>query len=85
MNQYFPQSRPHPGETLEEKLLEMGVSPQDFALQIGEPESTIVDILNGLGSITPDLAIKFEEATIIPARFWIAHQLGYDEFYSGRT
>ncbi|HQS25080.1 MAG: hypothetical protein B7Y11_12975 [Sphingobacteriia bacterium 24-36-13] len=28
-NQYFPQSRPHPGETLKEKLDEMGMPPKE--------------------------------------------------------
>lgn len=29
-NQYFPQSRPHPGETLTEKLEEMEMGPKSL-------------------------------------------------------
>jgi len=37
-NQYFPQSRPHPGETLTEKLEEMEMGPNEFALRTDKPE-----------------------------------------------
>ena len=33
-NQYFPQSRPHPGETLAEKLEEMGMGSKEFAISV---------------------------------------------------
>ena len=78
-NQYFPQSVPHPGETLVEKLEEMGMGPKEFALRTGKPEKTITAILNGGSSITPDMAVQFENVTKIPAHFWMNHQRGYDE------
>lgn len=79
-NQYFPQSRPHPGETLVEKLEEMEMGPKEFALRTGKPEKTIIAILNGKSSITPDMAVLFENVTRIPANFWMNHQRSYDEF-----
>lgn len=79
-NQYFPQSRPHPGETLHEKLEELGMGPKEFALRTGKPEKTITAILKGESSITPDMAVLFEAVTKIPAHFWINHQKGYDEY-----
>jgi HTH-type transcriptional regulator/antitoxin HigA len=79
-NQYFPQSVPHPGRTLEEKLEEMGMGPKEFALRTGKPEKTITAILNGDSSITPDMAVQFENVTKIPAHFWMNHQRGYDEY-----
>ena len=79
-NQYFPQSRPHPGETLAEKLEEMEMGPKEFALRTGKPEKTIIAILKGDSSITPDMAVQFENVTKIPANFWMNHQRGYDEF-----
>jgi addiction module HigA family antidote len=79
-NQYFPQSRPHPGETLSEKLDEMGMGPKEFALRTGKPEKTIIAILKGDSSITPDMAVQFENVTRIPANFWMNHQRNYDEF-----
>jgi HTH-type transcriptional regulator/antitoxin HigA len=79
-NQYFPQSRPHPGETLAEKLDEIAMGPKEFALRTGKPEKTIIAVLKGDSSITPDMAVQFENVTKIPANFWINHQRGYDEY-----
>ena len=79
-NQYFPQSRPHPGETLEEKLEEMGMGPKEFAVRTGKPEKTITAVLKGQSSITPDMAVQFENVTKIPASFWLNHQKSYDEY-----
>ena len=79
-NQYFPQSRPHPGETLAEKLEEMEMGPKEFALRTGKPEKTIIAVLKGESSITPDMAVQFENVTKIPANFWMNHQRGYDEY-----
>jgi HTH-type transcriptional regulator / antitoxin HigA len=80
VNEYFPQSRPHPGETLAEKLEELEMGPKEFALRTGKPEKTITAILKGESSITPDMAILFEAVTRIPAHFWMNHQKGYDEY-----
>ena len=79
-NQYFPQSRPHPGVTLSEKLEEMGMSTKEFAVYIGKSEKTIHDVLNGNCAITPDLAVQFENMTQIPTRFWLNSQRNYDNF-----
>ncbi len=79
-NQYFPQSRPHPGETLTEKLEEMEMGPKEFALRTGKPEKTIIAIMKGESSITPDMAVQFENVTKIPANFWMNHQRSYDEY-----
>src|SRR5579859_8009339 len=79
-NQYNPQSVPHPGVTLEEKLEEMGMGPKEFALRTGKPEKTITAILKGDSSITPDMAVLFENVTKIPAHFWINLQRNFDEY-----
>jgi len=79
-NQYFPQSHPHPGETLVEKLEEMGMGSKEFAVRTGKPEKTISAVLNGKSAITPDMAIQFENVTKIPAHFWMNSQRGYDEY-----
>lgn len=79
-NQYNPQSRPHPGETLAEKLEEMKMGPKEFGVRTGKPEKTIIAVLKGDSSITPDMAVNFENVTRIPANFWMNHQRGYDEY-----
>ncbi len=79
-NQYFPQTVTHPGSTLEEKLLEMCMSIKEFALRSDKPEKTIIAVIKGTSAITPEMAIKFENVTQIPASFWTRHQQRYDEF-----
>jgi len=78
-NQYFPQTVFHPGETLSEKLEEMGMGPKEFAIRTDKPEKTIIAILKGESSITAEMAVQFENVTKIPAHFWINLQRGYDE------
>jgi addiction module HigA family antidote len=79
-NQYHPQSRPHPGESLAEKLDEMEMGVNEFALRTCKPEKTIIAVLKGKSSITPDMAVAFERVTSIPVSFWLNHQQVYDEF-----
>lgn len=79
-NQYFPQTVPHPGRSLAEKLEEMGMGPKEFALRTGKPEKTIIAVLQGDSAITPDMAVQFEQVTRIPAGFWLRYQAGYDEY-----
>jgi addiction module HigA family antidote len=71
IHEYFPQSRPHPGVTLLEKLEEMGLSAKEFAEYTDKPEKIINAVINGNCAITDDLAIKFENVTRIPALFWL--------------
>lgn len=80
INQYFPQVVFHPGDTLEEKLQEMGMGPKEFAIRTGKPEKTIIAVIKGDSSITADMAIQFESVTKIPAHFWMNSQRIYDEF-----
>lgn len=79
-NQYFPQLVFHPGETLGEKLIEMGMGPKEFAIRTGKPEKTIIAVIKGDSSLTPDMAVQFESVTNIPAHFWMNSQRSYDEF-----
>lgn len=78
-NQYLPQTIPHPGSTLNEKLQEMDMGPKEFALRTGKPEKTIIAIIKGESAITPDMSVLFETVTRIPAHFWMNYQRGYDE------
>jgi len=79
-NQYVPQIRFHPGETLAEKLEEMGISSDELAILTGKQEKVINAILHGRSAITPDMAEQFENVTQIPAHFWLNCQRSYDKF-----
>jgi addiction module HigA family antidote len=78
-NRYIPQVVFHPGETLAEKLAEMKMGPKEFAVRAGKPEKTIIAVMKGESSITPDMAVQFESVTHIPAHFWMNKQRTFDE------
>lgn len=79
-NQYFAPIAFHPGETLSEKLMEMGMGPKEFAVRTGKPEKTIIAVIKGDSALTPDMAVQFESVTGIPAHFWMNSQRSYDEY-----
>lgn len=79
-NQYTPDVVFHPAITLNEKLEEMRMSKKEFALRTGKPEKTILAVLNEESSITPEMAIQFENVTQVPANFWIRKQARYNEY-----
>jgi HTH-type transcriptional regulator / antitoxin HigA len=79
-NRYTPDVVFHPATTLNEKLEEMGMSKKEFALRTGKPEKTIIAVLKEESSLTPEMAILFENVTQIPAQFWINKQARYNEF-----
>ena len=79
-NQFIPQVAFHPGETLSEKLDEMGIGPKEFAVRTGKPEKTIIAIIKGKSSVTAEMAVQFEHVLKIPAHFWLSIQHNYDEF-----
>ena len=79
-NQYFLQSRPHPGVILSEKWKETGMTYRELAERIGISEKTINAVINGNASITAELAVKLESVTQISAHFWLKSQWNYDYF-----
>lgn len=70
----------HPGETLGEKLKEMGMSIKEFAVRTSKPEKTIIAVIKGTSSLTSEMAVSFENVTKIPAHFWMNKQRSYDEY-----
>jgi HTH-type transcriptional regulator/antitoxin HigA len=77
-NTYNPESISHPGVTLAKKLEELNLGSKEFAVRTGKPEQTISKVLNGQSSITPDMAVLFEDILKIPAHFWLERQSKYD-------
>lgn len=70
----------HPGDTLEEKLIEMGMSVEKFAQLSSQSEDSIKAVIDGKADLTPELALSFERVTLIPAGFWLNLQAQYDSF-----
>ncbi|MBP6385703.1 MAG: ImmA/IrrE family metallo-endopeptidase [Pseudarcicella sp.] len=80
INEFYTDIAFHPKETLMEKLEELKMGPKEFAIRTGKPEKTIIAILKGDSSITPEMAVLFESVLKIPASFWIKRQFNYDEY-----
>ena len=68
-----------PGEILVGEFLEpLGITQQQFAKTIGVAPSYLSDIVNGRRGVSPEMALRFEAALAMPARFWLNAQLACD-------
>lgn len=70
----------HPGTLLSEKLKDLKMEPQDFAHRTGLSESKILELIKGKQKVTPDIAIRFQNAIQVPANFWLKSQRLFDQF-----
>jgi antitoxin HigA-1 len=72
-------NHPHPGELLrEDVLLPLGIEVTDAAKRLGMSRTTLSRVLNGHAGISPDLAIRLEQAGASTARFWMTLQTNYE-------
>jgi addiction module HigA family antidote len=68
-----------PGEILIEEFLEpLGITQRDFAKAISVTPSYLSDIVHGRRGVSADMALRFEMALKMPARFWLNAQLACD-------
>lgn len=73
----------HPGLTLKDEIVHLGISQLQFAVKVGCTEQTISRIVNGREPITSDMAVKFEVVFggHPSAEFWNNMQKSYDLQY----
>ncbi len=76
---YTPTEIEHPGVILEEKLQEMDMTIKEFAARSEKPEKSLIEIIQGQCSITPDMALAIEYVTGMPAEVLLNWQQRYDE------
>ena len=70
---------PHPGELLREDVLApLGVDVTEAAARLGFARTTLSRVLNGRSGISPELALRLQEANVGTARFWMALQTNYE-------
>ena len=68
-----------PGEILLGEFLEpLGITQRDFAAAIGVAPAYISDIVHGRRGVSAEMALRFEVALKMPARFWLNAQLVCD-------
>jgi addiction module HigA family antidote len=70
----------HPGEILKELVIEpTGVTITDVSEHLNISRKTLSKVLNGHGSITPEMALRLELAFKKPsADHWLSLQNAYD-------
>ncbi len=84
-NEYTPDVVSPPGETLLEKLKEIGMTQAELANRMGRPKKTINEIIKGKASITPETALQLERVLGIPARFWNNREQLYRQYLTRRA
>lgn len=68
----------HPGEILEDELLERGVSPAALAREIDVPPNRVSQIIAGKRSVTGDTALRLGHWLGVDPQFWLNLQSQFD-------
>lgn len=69
----------HPGEILREDVLaELGLSVSEAAARLGISRVTLSRVLHCHSRISPNLAVRLEEAGVGTARAWLSMQIAHD-------
>lgn len=72
-------NHPHPGELLrEDVLMSLGIEVTEAAHRLGVARTTLSRVINGHAGISPDLALRLEQAGVSTARFWMNLQTNYE-------
>jgi plasmid maintenance system antidote protein VapI len=74
LNEYHPQSFPHPGETIHELMVELNVTPNDLANATGLSIKYIEAIIRGDEPVWPSLAKALEKLYGISSRLLLKMQ-----------
>lgn len=69
----------HPGEVLREDVLaDLGLGVGEAASRLGVSRVTLSRVLHGHARVSPNLAVRLEQAGVGTARSWLAMQTAYD-------
>jgi antitoxin HigA-1 len=69
----------HPGAVLREDVLaDLGLGVGEAASRLGVSRVTLSRVLHGHARVSPNLAVRLEQAGVGTARAWLAMQTAYD-------
>ena len=68
----------HPGALVKECLADLGVSVAEAAAALGITRQQLHRIISGASGVTPDMALRFEQAFGSTADTWLRMQINYD-------
>jgi len=74
---YEPDYAVPPGATLEEVLERHGMAQADLARRTGLSAKHVNQMIKGAASISPEIALRLERATGVPARIWNSLEAAY--------
>jgi addiction module HigA family antidote len=69
---------PHPGELIGDNLEELGISITDAARGLGITRQQLHNLIAGRSAITPEMAVRLEQALGSTADTWLRMQMNYD-------
>ena len=70
---------PHPGMMLRNDVFEpLGLGVTEAAQKLAMSRVALSRVVNGHAGISPDLAIRLEQAGVSTARFWMSLQTNYE-------
>jgi antitoxin HigA-1 len=70
---------PHPGEIIKELCLEpLGLSVRDAAKGLGVTRKALSELINGRSGVSPEMALRLEQAFGSTAETWLRMQLECD-------
>jgi addiction module HigA family antidote len=79
MKNHVMKNHPHPGAMLRETVFEpLKLTISDGAERLAMSRVALSRVLNGKAGISPDLAIRLEQAGVSSARFWMGLQSNYE-------
>ena len=79
LNEYKADYAVSPGEVLELELETRGMKQQELAKRSGLTPKHIGALINTKSAITPETAIKLEQAIGMPAQYWLNLESQYQE------
>ena len=76
----------HPGTMLRQEFLEpLGMSQVELAAWIGASYPRINELIHGKRGVTPDTALRLEQAFGMDAQFWLNLQLAWDLYHARQS
>lgn len=74
---------PHPGEFIREICIQpLEISVTDAAAALGVSRKTLSEVLNGRAGVSPEMAIRLEQAFGGTAESWLRMQVNYDIWHA---
>ncbi len=73
-----PGSAMHPGELLRDELEAREMKQVELAKALGIAKNVMSEIISGKRNLTPELAVRLEEALGIKAEFWMKYQVYHE-------